>query len=188
MGNQGNRSNYLAAFEGANHQLEYIYSEYHDLQRRKEKLEGVLTALEPFLQSVSNFNQESYAAEPVPHEPDHTYAEPTYAEQYSAPQQPVAEPCVRGPRDSQNPLLRRRFPQPNKTSIPSSFASTALSALRSRSNSNQFRTMAERNKLGLCFSELLCPLDAVLCLVEQKGGSVEESALSFLTSRVQALT
>ena len=54
MGNQGNRSNYLAAFESANHQLEYIYSEYHELQRRKEKLEGVLSALEPFLQSASN--------------------------------------------------------------------------------------------------------------------------------------
>ena len=97
MGNQGYRSNYLAAFEGANHQLEYIYSEYHDLQRRKEKLEGVLTALEPFLQSVSNFNQEGYAAEPVRQEPELTYAKPTYAEQYSAPQ-PVSESVIRAER------------------------------------------------------------------------------------------
>jgi len=94
MGNQGYRANYLAAFEGANQQLEYIYSEYHDLQRRKEKLEGVVSALEPFLQSASNFNQESYAAEPVRHEPEPTYVEPAYAEQYFAPQQTV-EPVVR---------------------------------------------------------------------------------------------
>jgi len=92
MGNQGYRSNYFAAFESANHQLEYIYFEYHDLQRRKEKLEGVLAALEPFLQSVSNFNQEGYAAEPARQE-----LEPTYAEQYSAPQ-PVSELVVRAER------------------------------------------------------------------------------------------
>jgi hypothetical protein len=97
MGNQGYRSNYFAAFESANHQLEYIYSEYHDLQRRKEKLEGVLAALEPFLQSVSNFNQEGYAAEPARQELEPTYAEPTYAEQYSAPQ-PVSELVVRAER------------------------------------------------------------------------------------------
>ena len=33
MGTQGYRSDYLAAFEIANHHLESIYSEYHDLQR-----------------------------------------------------------------------------------------------------------------------------------------------------------
>lgn len=97
MGNQGYRSNYLAAFEGANHQLECIYSEYHDLQRRKEKLEGALSALEPFLQSASNFNQESYATAPVQQEPVPTYAEPSYTEQYSAPQ-PVPEPAIRAER------------------------------------------------------------------------------------------
>ena len=101
MGNQGYRSNYLAAFEGANHQLECIYSEYHDLQRRKEKLEGVLSALDPFLQSASNFNQETYAAAPVQQEPEPTYAQPAYSEQYSAP--PVAEPVIRAEKFAEPP-------------------------------------------------------------------------------------
>lgn len=87
----GYRANYLAAFEGANHQLESIYSEYHDLQRRKEKLESVLSALEPFLQSASSHLQELHAPEPIRQEMAPTYSEPAYAEQYSAPE-PVIEP------------------------------------------------------------------------------------------------
>jgi hypothetical protein len=90
----GNRATYLAAFEGANHQLEYIYSEYHELQRRKEQLESVLSAIEPFLQSSSSYHQEFHAAEPVRQEPEPTYSEPPYAEQYSAPEL-VAEPVMR---------------------------------------------------------------------------------------------
>jgi hypothetical protein len=93
MGNQGYRANYLAAFEGANHQLEHIYSEYHELQRRKEKLEGVLSALEPFLQSASTYRQDLLAPEPVIHDPQPAYSEPVYAEQYSVPE-PVVEPVV----------------------------------------------------------------------------------------------
>ena len=89
MGNQGYRANYLAAFEGANQQLESIYSEYHELTRRKEKLEGVVSALEPFLQSAPSFNQEVYAPSPIQQE-----SEPAYREQYSA-LQPVAEPVIR---------------------------------------------------------------------------------------------
>jgi len=94
MGNQGYRSNYLAAFEGANHQLEYIYSEYHELQRRKEKLEGALSALEPFLQTAPSFSHEIHAPEPVMQAPEPAYSEPVYAEQYSAPE-PVVEPVIR---------------------------------------------------------------------------------------------
>jgi len=82
----GYRANYLAAFEGANHQLESIYSEYHDLQRRKEKLESVLSALEPFVQSASSYHQEFHAPEPVRQEPEPTYVESVYADQYSAPE------------------------------------------------------------------------------------------------------
>lgn len=94
MGNQGYRANYLAAFEGANHQLESIYSEYHELQRRKEKLEGALSALEPFLQSAPGFSQEFHAPEPVLQTAEPAYSEPAYIEQYSAPQ-PIAEPVAR---------------------------------------------------------------------------------------------
>ena len=93
MGNQGYRANYLAAFEGANHHLECIYSEYHELQSRKEKLESVLSALEPFLQSAASYQQETHAPEPVRYEPQTTYVEPVYAEQYSAPE-PIAEPIA----------------------------------------------------------------------------------------------
>jgi len=97
MGNQGYRSNYLTAFESANDQLEYIYSEYHELQRRKEKLEGALAALEPFLQSASTFTPEIHASAPVMQQPEPSYAEPAYTEHYSAPE-PVAEPVMRAER------------------------------------------------------------------------------------------
>ncbi len=93
MGNQGYRANYLAAFEGANHQLESIYSEYHELQRHKEKLESVLSALEPFLQSAPSYHQEFQAPEPV-RDTAPTYSEPAYTEQYPVPA-PVAEPVFR---------------------------------------------------------------------------------------------
>ena len=98
MGNQGYRSNYLAAFESANNQLEYIYSEYHELQRRREKLEGVVMALEPFLQSVSEFSNEVHVPEPVRQEPAvRQEPEPAYSELYSAPE-PIAEPVIRAER------------------------------------------------------------------------------------------
>lgn len=93
MGNQGYRANYLAAFEGANHQLESIYSEYHELQRRKEKLEGVLSALEPFMQSAPSFNQQAYAPASIQSEPESAYSESAYTEQYSAPHS-IPEPVV----------------------------------------------------------------------------------------------
>lgn len=49
MGTQGYRDDYRAAFTSANHHLDLIYEEYHELQLRKQHLEGVLTALEPML-------------------------------------------------------------------------------------------------------------------------------------------
>ena len=97
MGNQGYRANYLAAFEGANHQLESIYSEYHELQRRKEKLEGVLMALEPFLQSATISIPEIRTVESA--RPENI---PAYTERYSAPE-PVFEP-IRQPERSMEPL------------------------------------------------------------------------------------
>lgn len=87
MGNQGYRSNYLAAFESANHQLEYIYSEYHELQRRREKLEGVVMALEPFLQSGRSSTPEFHSPEVA-----YTESQPEPAKtEYSVPE-PVVEP------------------------------------------------------------------------------------------------
>jgi hypothetical protein len=90
----GNRASYLAAFEGANNHLEYIYSEYHELQHRKEQLESVLSALQPFMQSAGSYDQEFHAAEPARQEAELAYSEPAYAEQYSIAE-PVAEPVMR---------------------------------------------------------------------------------------------
>ena len=91
MGNQGYRSNYLAAFDSANHQLEYIYAEYQELQRRREKLEGVVLALEPFLQSGRSSTVEFHPAEIL-----HTEPEPVHAETYSAPE-PVMQAEMQAP-------------------------------------------------------------------------------------------
>ena len=88
MGTQGYRSDYLAAFHSANDQLESIYSEYHDLQRRKESLESALMALEPFLRSAPAYAAEVHTPEPAWSEPA-----PTYSEPYSVPQ-PAPEPVL----------------------------------------------------------------------------------------------
>jgi hypothetical protein len=96
MGTQGYRSNYLEAFEAANHQLDYIYSDYHELQQRKEKLEGVLVALEAFLQSNPITTADFQPAE-IPHrEP-----QPVHTETY-ATLQPLAEP-IRADRVFETP-------------------------------------------------------------------------------------
>jgi hypothetical protein len=97
MGNQGYRSNYLAAFDSANHQLESIYAEYHELQRRREKLEGVVTALEPFLQSDRSSAVDFRLAEPAHMEP-----EPARTEFLSAAE-PVAEPALQAQSSGETP-------------------------------------------------------------------------------------
>ena len=92
MGNQGYRSNYLVAFESASHQLEYIYSEYHELQRRKEKLKEVLVALEPFLQSAGIDVSEDHFAEIAHPEPEQANTE------MFAALEPLTEPIIRAER------------------------------------------------------------------------------------------
>jgi hypothetical protein len=49
MSTQVYRANYREAFDCANQQLETIYSQYHQLQHRKEQLESAVAALGPFL-------------------------------------------------------------------------------------------------------------------------------------------
>lgn len=61
MGTQEYRANYTAAIQEANSQLADIFREFENLNQRKEQLEDVLGALEPFLSKTS--------AEPVPQEP-----------------------------------------------------------------------------------------------------------------------
>ena len=66
MGTQAYRANYREAFQHANHQLDEIYSDYHELQLRKEQIERALVALEPFLQAKqSSLKDEMFVAEPI---------------------------------------------------------------------------------------------------------------------------
>ena len=53
MGTQNYRDEYRAAFHQANSDLVGIYDEYERLQIRKEQIEDVLVALEPFLQHLN---------------------------------------------------------------------------------------------------------------------------------------
>lgn len=52
MGIQEYRANYRAAFNEANCDLNEIYRQFEELQIRKEMIDGVVAALEPFLQSA----------------------------------------------------------------------------------------------------------------------------------------
>jgi hypothetical protein len=82
MGTQGYRVNYREAFQFANHHLEEIYSQYHELRLRKEQLESAITALGPFLRSDRSLAREETAvAEPV-------YIEPAWE------QEPLPEPVM----------------------------------------------------------------------------------------------
>jgi hypothetical protein len=83
MGTQGYRDDYRAAFTCANDHLDNIYEEYHQLQLRKQHLEGVLAALEPML----------YSNQPEPEacgyeEPEH-FAPAPVAESIPEPALPV---------------------------------------------------------------------------------------------------
>jgi hypothetical protein len=67
MGTQEYRANYRAAFHVANSDLNEIYREFEQLQLRKEMIESVVSALEPFLHSSAEGSHESFHAE-VSHE------------------------------------------------------------------------------------------------------------------------
>ena len=63
MGNQVYRESYVAALEVAHSQLEQIFQDYDQLQFRKEQLEQVLGALEPFFRSTQSVIPEARQAE-----------------------------------------------------------------------------------------------------------------------------
>ena len=63
MGTQEYRANYRAALHVANSDLNEIYREFEQLQMRKEMIDSVVSALEPFLQSTAEVSHESYHAE-----------------------------------------------------------------------------------------------------------------------------
>jgi hypothetical protein len=66
MGTQEYRANYRAALHVANSDLNEIYREVEQLQLRKEMIEGVVSALEPFLQSTAEVSHGACHSEPVP--------------------------------------------------------------------------------------------------------------------------
>jgi hypothetical protein len=93
MCSQVHRENYLAALEVAHTQLHEIIRQFDGLQLRKEQIEDVVGALEPFLRSDQKSN---YAA---PHSEPHNYefqkmepvrVEPAHAEPIFAVPQPEA--------------------------------------------------------------------------------------------------
>lgn len=83
MGTQGHRDDYRAAFTCANDHLDHIYEEYHQLQVRKQHLEGVLAALEPMLYS-NQPEAEAYSYT----EPEH-FAPASEVESIPEPIEPV---------------------------------------------------------------------------------------------------
>ena len=60
--------NYLAALEVAHSQLDRIVHEFESLQLRKEQIEGVVGALDPFLRSDQRSSFIAPQAEPVHYE------------------------------------------------------------------------------------------------------------------------
>ncbi|HMG86975.1 MAG TPA: hypothetical protein VK574_14680 [Terracidiphilus sp.] len=79
MGSQVYRENYLAAVEGAHSQLDEIIREFDSLQLRKEQIEGVVGALQPFLRTAPQASYEVRQPDPVHHEfhqPEPIQAEP----------------------------------------------------------------------------------------------------------------
>lgn len=72
MGTQEYRANYRAAMQEANSHLAEIFREFEQLQLRKEQLEDVLGALDPFLSSASMMHEatrpESARTEPARYE------------------------------------------------------------------------------------------------------------------------
>jgi hypothetical protein len=84
MGSQIYRDRYLAALEVAHSDLDQIIEQFDMLQLRKEQLEEVLGALDPFLRSTQRAAHEFRQPEPV-------YAEPVKVE----PEKEITQPVLR---------------------------------------------------------------------------------------------
>jgi hypothetical protein len=80
MGSQVYRENYLAALEAANSHLDQIFQEHDRLQLRKEQIEDVLGALEPFLRSAEPVSYQFRQPEPIHAEPVKMQSEPEAAQ------------------------------------------------------------------------------------------------------------
>jgi hypothetical protein len=81
MGSQVYRETYLAALEVAHSDLDHIIEQFDMLQLRKEQLENVVGALDPFLRSATKaVSQEFRQPEPIHAEPVKVEAEKEIAQ------------------------------------------------------------------------------------------------------------
>ncbi len=98
MCSQVYRENYLAALEVAHNQLHEIIREFDGLQLRKEQIEDVVGALEPFLRSDQRSNHAAPHSEPLHYEfqkVEPVRVEPAHAEPIHAILQPeVVQPVL----------------------------------------------------------------------------------------------
>jgi hypothetical protein len=93
MGSPAYRENYLAAVQVAHSQLDDIIREFDSLQLRKEQIECVVGALQPFLRMAPQASYEVHQPGSVRNEvrqPEPIYAEPTRV----APHPEVAQPAI----------------------------------------------------------------------------------------------
>lgn len=112
MGTPGYRSTYLAAFDQANSELFSLYQEYEQLQQRKEKIEDVLMALEPFLSSAAPSTATVHQPEPVitlpvPMEPIRELPDREQSIAVVETAQPVPVQFVPRPETELDPIQRR---------------------------------------------------------------------------------
>ncbi len=94
MGSQVYRENYLAAFEVAHSKLDEIIREFESLQLRKEQIQNVVGALDPFLRSTQPAGYEVRQPEPVHyefHQPEPIHIEPARV----APELDIFQPVHR---------------------------------------------------------------------------------------------
>ena len=123
MASQVYRETYLAALEAAHAQLEQIIREFDNLQLRKELIDHVVGALEPFLPSAQPARYEVRHSEPVHHElrqpepipePIHLAPEPEIVQPVlqAAPvpaPEPVAPPAFAPASESKMDPIQRRI-------------------------------------------------------------------------------
>jgi hypothetical protein len=99
MGSPVYRENYLAALEVAHSQLDQIIRQFDGLQLRKEQIEGVVGALEPFLRSDQRSSHVASRSEPVHFEFQTTepmHQEADHAETvHVIPQPEIVQPVLR---------------------------------------------------------------------------------------------
>lgn len=116
MSSQVYRASYLAAIEVAQSQLEHIVREFDNLQLRKEQIEDVVGALEPFLGSTQPASYEVRQPQPAHFEfrqPEPIHVEPVHmapapeAFRATPAPEPVAPAAFAPVSESMDPIQNR---------------------------------------------------------------------------------